>query len=50
MLLILENSGWKALKSLGMKSSNVNQSKTAFKTDGAIQFEPIKKTNIFKDF
>ena len=26
MLLILENSGWKALKSLQMKSSNVNQS------------------------
>ena len=50
MLLILENYGWKALKSLGMKSGNVNQSKTAFKTDGAIQIEPTKKTNIFKDF
>ena len=50
MLLILENYGWKALKSLGMKSDNVNQSKTAFKTDGAIQIEPTKKTNIFKDF
>ena len=50
MLLILENYGWKALKSLGMKSGNVNQSKTAFKTDGAIQIEPTKKTDIFKDF
>ena len=50
MLLILENYGWKALKSLGMKSGKVNQSKTAFKTDGAIQIEPTKKTNIFKDF
>ena len=27
---------WKALKSIGMKSSKVNQSKIAWKNDGAI--------------
>ena len=41
---------WKALKSLGMKSGKVNQSKIALKNDGAIQFEPTKNANIFKDF
>ena len=33
-----------------MKSGKVNQSKIALKNDGAIQFEPTKKANIFKDF
>ena len=33
-----------------MESGKVNQSKTAFKKDGAIQFEPTKNENIFKDF
>ena len=41
---------WKALKSLGMKSGKVNQSEFALKNDGAIQFEPTKNANIFKDF
>ena len=41
---------WKALKSLGMKSGKVNQSKIALKSDGAIQFEPMKNANKFKDF
>ena len=41
---------WKALKSLGTKSDKVNQSKIALKNDGAIQFEPTKNANIFKDF
>ena len=40
----------KALKSLGMKSNKVNQSKIALENDGAIQFEPTKNANIFKDF
>ena len=39
---------WKALKSLGMKSGKVNQSKIALKSNGAIQFEPTKNANIFK--
>ena len=33
-----------------MKSDKVNQSKIALKNDGAIQFEPTKNANIFKDF
>ena len=33
-----------------MKSGKVMQSKIALKNDGAIQFEPIKNANIFKDF
>ena len=41
---------WKAFKSLGIKSGKVNQSKIALKNDGAIQFEPTKNANIFKDF
>ena len=41
---------WKAFKSLGIKSGKVNQSKIALKNDGAIQFEPMKNANIFKDF
>ena len=41
---------WKALKSLGMKSGKVNQSKIALKNDGAIQLELMKNANIFKDF
>ena len=41
---------WKALKSLGMKSGKVNQPKIALKNNGAIQLEPTKNTNIFKDF
>ena len=40
----------KALKSLGIKSGKVNQLKIALKNDGAIQFEPTKNANIFKDF
>ena len=41
---------WKALKSLGMESGKVNQSKIPLKNDGAVQFEPTKSSNIFKDF
>ena len=41
---------WKAFKSLGIKSGKVNQSKIAFKNDGAAQFEPSKNANIFTDF
>ena len=33
---------WKALKFSGIKSGKVNQSKIAFKNDGAIQFKPAK--------
>ena len=33
-----------------MKSGKVNQSKINLKNDGAIQFEPTKNVNIFKDF
>ena len=33
-----------------MKSGKVNQLKIALKNDGAIQFEPTKNANIFKDF
>ena len=40
---------WKAFKSLGIKSGKVNQSKIALKNDGAIQIEPTKNANIFKD-
>ena len=35
---------------LGLKSSKVNQLKIALKNDDAIQFEPTKNANIFKDF
>ena len=41
---------WKALKSLEMKSGKINQSKIVLKNDGAIQLEPTKNTNIFKNF
>ena len=41
---------WKALKFLGMKWGKVNQSKIAWKNDGAIQFESKKSVDIFKDF
>ena len=41
---------WKPLESLEMKSGKVNQSKIASKYDGAIQFEPTKNANNFKDF
>ena len=41
---------WKALKSLEIKSGKVNHSKIALKNDAAIQFEPTKNANIFKDF
>ena len=41
---------WKALKFLETESGKVNQSKIALKNDGAIQFEPKKNANIFKDF
>ena len=33
-----------------MKSGKVNQSKSALKNDGAIQYKPTKNANIFKDF
>ena len=33
-----------------MKSGEETQSKIALKNDGAIQFEPTKNVNIFKDF
>ena len=39
-----------SLKSLGMKLGKVYQSKTTLKNDAAIQFEPTKNVNIFKDF
>ena len=41
---------WKALKSLEMKLGKVNESKIALKNYGAIQFEPPKNANIFKNF
>ena len=41
---------WKALKFLEMKWGKVNQLKIACKNDGAIQFEPKKNVDIFKDF
>ena len=42
---------WKALNtSYKMKSGKVNRSKSALWKDGAIQFEPIKNANTFKDF
>ena len=42
---------WKAINtSFKMKSGKVNQSKIALWKDGAIQFEPIKNANNFKDF
>ena len=37
----------KTIKSLGIKSCKVNQLKTAFKRDGAIQFELTKKCQYF---
>ena len=33
-----------------MKSGKVNHSKVALKKDSAIQFEPAKNANTFKDF
>ena len=33
-----------------MKSGKVNQSKIALKSNGAIQFDPMKTENICKDF
>ena len=33
-----------------MKSGKVNQSEIALKNDDAIQFEPTKNANTFKDF
>ena len=33
-----------------MKSGKINQSKIVLKNDGAIQLEPTKNTNIFKNF
>ena len=41
---------WKALKSLEIKSGKVNQLKIALKKDDAIQCEPTKNENTFKDF
>ena len=41
---------WRALKSLGMKSDKISQSKMALKNDGAIQFKNVKNANIFQDF
>ena len=41
---------WKALKSLGMKSGKVNESKITLKNNGVIQFEPTKNANVFIDF
>ena len=38
---------WKAFKSLLIKPGKINQSKTALKNDGAIQFEPTKKCKYF---
>ena len=40
---------WKALKSLGMKSGKVNQSKITLRNDDANQFESTKNENIFKN-
>ena len=39
---------WKILKSLGMNSKDVNQSKICLKEDGFTQFE-LKSANIFND-
>ena len=39
---------WKTLKSLGINSKNVNQSKICLKKNGVTQFEPKKNANIFK--
>ena len=36
---------WKALKSWGIKSGSLNQSKIALKKDGAIQFKYKKNAN-----
>ena len=44
------NELWKTLKTLGMNSKNVNQSKTCSKENGTMQFEPKKNANIFKTF
>ena len=35
---------------IGMKSGKVNQSKIGLINYAAVQFEPTKKANIFKDF
>ena len=43
------NSTKTALKSLGMKSGKVNQSKIALENNGAIQFGLTKNANIFKN-
>ena len=52
---IEENTGnskelWKVLKSLGLNSNKVNQSKISLKKDGVIQFDPAENANIFKEF
>ena len=49
MLIYLRNYG-KLIKSLAIKSSKGNQSNIVLKNDGGIHFEPMKNTNIFKDF
>ena len=41
---------WKAVKSLGMNSKNVNQSKICLKENGIPQFKPKRNANFFKTF
>ena len=41
---------WKAVKSLGMNSKNVNQSKICLKENGILQFKPKRNANFFKTF
>ena len=41
---------WKTLKTLGMNSKNVNQSKISLKENGVTQFKPKKNPNISKTF
>ena len=41
---------WKTLKSLGMNSKNMNQSKVCLTENGVTQFELKKNANIFKTF
>ena len=41
---------WKTLKSLGLSSGKAIQSKMSLNKDGAIQFEPLEKSNTFKRF
>ena len=41
---------WKTLKSLGMNSKNMNQSKICLKENGTPQFKPKRNANFLKTF